>query len=249
MPKTLIIGGCARSGTTGFRSILARDERMAIGLERYLKLSIGNKLTPDLWERDRFCNVRPEDTHVQPQHSSWAGAQVTLEHARLNYENLAYIGDKLPRSGNNYSSLAISKPDTKILYMLRNPFDVAASYNKRAQNEKDKGWRSSVNYKTAIDHWNLDVSETVKYYTKFDIHIIRYESIFRSAAEFESVYQFLNLPLTDTVREIWGNSRRKSLSLEESRSALNDMEKVYICANADFDSYKELLSMGNYLDK
>ncbi|WP_412074397.1 sulfotransferase [Tritonibacter mobilis] len=248
MPQTLIIGGCARSGTTGFRSILAQDDRLAIGLERYLKHSINNRMTADLWSKERFADVQPDDTHVQPGHPSWSSAERTIQHAYAHYDDLVYIGDKLPRSGNNYETLHASAPKTKVLYMLRNPFDVAASYNKRARNENDKGWRPAVDYRVAVDHWNLDVSETVKYLDKLSFHIIRYETIFYSLDEFQAVYDFLNLTMTDSVASNWQNARKKGSVREQQRSALTDDEKVYICAHCDFTSYRKLLRAGGHLE-
>jgi hypothetical protein len=222
---------------------------MAIGLERYLKLSINKKMTADLWKRERLLDVRPDDTQVQPGHPGWNNAYETLKYAYDNYDDLAYVGDKLPRSANSYGCFRDSVPDMKILYMLRNPFDVAASYNKRARNEKDKGWRPQTDYRTAVAHWNLDVTETVKYLEDLQFHVIRYETVFFDRNEFQGVYDFLGLELTDEILDIWQNSRRKSRDMEGQRSALTDEEKVYVCAHSDFGAYRTLLKYGGYLDE
>ncbi|GHG97618.1 sulfotransferase family protein [Pseudodonghicola xiamenensis] len=247
MPKVMLISGCPRSGTTGFRTTLAQDPRMAIGLERYLKLSINKKMTPDLWERERFIDVRPEDTQVQPDHPSWDIANIIIDRVRNDYETLDYIGDKLPRSANSFEVFAETLPDIKIIYLLRNPFDVAASYNKRARNEKDKTWRPVTDYSVAVKHWNFDIRQAVKFLDQLDLHIIRYETIFRNFEEFENVYDFLGLEMNDEARSSWQGAHKRSLSLEAQRSALADEEKVHVSAHCDFGSYRKLLKHGGFL--
>lgn len=247
MPKVMLISGCPRSGTTGFRTTLTQDTRLAIGLERYLRLSINKKLTPDLWERERFIDVQPNDTHVQPNHRSWGIANRAIDRVRDNYDTLDYIGDKLPRSANSFEVLAETLPDIKIIYLLRNPFDVAASYNKRARNENDKRWRPVTNYSVAVKQWNFDIRQAVAFLDQLDFHIVRYETIFQNFEEFEKVYAFLGLEMNDGARSGWQDAHERSLSLEAQRSALTDEEKVHLCAYCNFANYRKLLKHGGFL--
>ena len=250
MPGVLLICGCPRSGTTGFRSIIARDPRLGIGLERYLRRAVNGQISAELFTPKRFADVQPDDTQVQPNHPSWENGQATIQHAVDNYATLDYIGDKLPRLANSYQNLVDEIPDCKILYLLRNPFDVAASYNKRArsQSRNNKQWRAATDYRLAIEHWNFDVQQTARYFDKLDFHIVCYETMYASIQNFQEVYDFIGLELTDHIKGVWKAAHERGKKLEAQRAALTDAEKVHICLKADFATYRDLMDKAGLSD-
>ena len=108
--------------------LLRSHPRVAMGRERYAQRfsHLGESFGPDLWERDRFCSrLEAEDTHHQSLQPYYADLF-------SRFHGCTHVGDKIPKIYENYALVKRHYPDCKIVFMVRNVFDVAQSFEIRA---------------------------------------------------------------------------------------------------------------------
>ncbi|MCB1394406.1 MAG: sulfotransferase [Rhodobacter sp.] len=236
----VVIGGCPRSGTTALFNVLMSDDRFAIGLERYLRHCINDTITADLWTFDRFNELRADDTHVLRTHPNWHMAEPAFERIRVNPERLAYIGDKLPRAARCYPSLFRSAPTAKLLYLLRDPLEVAASFERRAQNPQDS-WRAELDHRAAVDFWNFDLARTMEFYSPARVLILPYETVFARPEAIDAIFGFLGLDISPEVRAAHEAAAKENADLRANRSQMNSAQVDFVRNHADYGTYQQLL--------
>lgn len=232
--KYLFVCGCPRSGTTALWRFLSGDQRIRIGVERY-----GNKffskhfISPEDFEKSRFFNLQEGDTF----YSDLVAFNAYYAEANIGYDDAVYFGDKIPKLYQFFDKLLVNFPESKIIFIVRNIFDVAASYKARALDPEDN-WSSGVS--EAIEDWNMSLRCAQNY--KGDIIIVDYERFFFEKSEVSKIYDFLKLNLTKVVSEDFRNIHTRSQQLEATRTRdLSALEVKEICKKADFGRYRQLL--------
>ena len=106
--------------------------------------------TRDLFDRDRFCrDFRDGDSHhrvLQPYYATLYS----------RYNHCTHVGDKLPNLYEHYQKIIEYFPDSKLIYMLRNPFHLAQSFERRAMDSsgEEGDWPKWRGWKKAIEEWN-----------------------------------------------------------------------------------------------
>ena len=231
----LFICGCPRSGTTALWRLLVGDTRLCLGVERY-----GNRfytrdfLTPDLFEKQRFLSFEKGDTF----YSDLAGFNPYYSKVVDIYDNAVYVGDKIPRLYAFFDKLCVNFPKCKTIVIIRNIFDVAASYKARFLDVADN-WNKDVF--AAVSDWNSS-NEAINSYHG-DLKIVDYEKLFIEKEGLEDIYAFLDLDITDQVLASFKNIISRSSALESHRPrSLNALEVKKICETADFDSYRRIIN-------
>lgn len=242
--KFLFICGCPRSGTTALWEIVSSHERIALGCERYNNLYQKFEIERDLFDEHRFFDIRKGDTFYESIYEKAGNPAIVNNFLNLPkyYNSCLYYGDKFPFLYDYYSLIYTKFPNCKIIFIIRNIFDVANSYLRMAMNGMTL-WPKTRNAKVAIKEWNSSLQSTIGYRHKLHIHIVRYENLFYKREDFEDLFKFLDLDITNSVIETYKKVLNQAEQRELSRKANNFLtfdDKLQISLNADFNSYRIL---------
>ena len=238
----LFLCGCARSGTSALWRLLSANKYIVIGLERYInKCSSPFELTPELYQRDRFYDLQPGDTHFKSLEKGGSGTYYT--NIKDRFDSAKYVGDKIPRLFKYYNQIFDRFPKAKIIFIYRNIFDVSQSFNNRFNNPEDN-WNRD--YKVAIKEWNLSLKNTHTQIKKTpdSIMLIAYEELFFNNYDFTKIYNFLGLTPDSSLENRFEILSKKAKELESKRQVqLSSLQKQEICASADFTLYNQIKSL------
>ena len=239
------ICGVSRSGTTAMADLLRADPQIAMGRERYaFLLSGGHPYGPSLFEKDRFClDHRPDDSHHHK-------AQPYYAELHSRFDQCTLIGDKLPNLYEGYHRVLDHFPGCKVIYMLRNVFHVAQSFQGRHDKAMEQNrdpqrpnspWPEWRDWKRGVEEWNLSLEATLKYAKSHNFHIFSYESLFAQDDLLDDLFDYLELPVVQAVKEAWESSKAAREELEGQRSLRFRSEQMdWIMRHARFDLFQEL---------
>ena len=238
--KYLFICGCARSGTSALWRLMTAHSKLAIGLERYIGRCNQKdfSMSPKHFVKDRFYTLKVGDTHF-PSIEEGKGSEYYSE-IKNRYEESIFFGDKTPKLFRYYEQLFKVFPNTKILFIYRNIFDVAQSFN--LKKEKTGPWKRD--YKTAVKDWNISLRETNQWLQKRENQIlpICYEDLFFGKYFLENIFDFLEVECEELVQYRFKELREEASEIERVRTdKLSSLEKKYIMQNARFNMYKKLI--------
>lgn len=244
----LFVCGCPRSGTTSLWSVLIDHSEVMLGVERY-----GHRIAPDsfsltrdLFSEARFFDVQPNDTFYGDleKFNPYYGA------ARSKYPTFRYLGDKIPLLFNAYTQLFTAIPGVKVIFIFRNLFDVANSYNHRARNPEDATWSEDLDYKGAVNDWNASLHKTLAAKSQgLSILCVEYERLWNRVSgceELERITRFLSLPISKEYAQHFSNWMVRNDILESERrnkKYLDPDEKVYLLSHADVDAYRRIRAL------
>ena len=158
--RYLFICGCPRSGTTAMVHLLNQHKSVILGMERYKKYCNKDKIhfiNVNSFEPDNFFNLKLEETNIHPKNDlKWSNFYNSLKSKFYNNNEFDYflIGDKIPTLERFLGYLNTEFQDVKIIFMLRDIYELAASFNARAENPQDVNWGANKNYKKAVTQWN-----------------------------------------------------------------------------------------------
>lgn len=154
----LFLAGVARSGTTALRRILGNHPEIAVGMERYKKLW-GRRiedLGPELFERERFFDYSDALTNITPE-VSWA--QERLADLEAKWDTARYRGDKMTVI--RARALWERFPQARFVFIVRDISLVASSWERRAADPNDTGWREGAGAERAVAAWNTSVGRVL----------------------------------------------------------------------------------------
>lgn len=194
--KKLFLCGCPRSGTTAFTHVFTAHRKVVLGMERFNHLCTENnfQLTRNHFKLDRFLDVRAEDTFYD-DFNVMHDFDTQIEE---KYPECDYIGFKQPNLYFVYKQIFECFPTATIFFIYRDPVDVAASFQVRANNKTL--WPADRDYKAAIDEWNISAKLTLKAAQDYpQLHIVSYDGIFNSEQNLSPLFNLLNLEMTQLV--------------------------------------------------
>jgi Sulfotransferase family len=241
--RYLFVTGCARSGTSLMANMLRTHPQIAMGNERFARRYYRDAhFPPSLFERERFCRQLlkgdSRDLSLQPYYADL--------YSRI--DRCRYRGDKIPKMASNYAPLLASFIQPKVVYMLRNCFDVANSFKHRAavtpggENE----WPRDRNAVAAIAEWNLSLRNTLAVLDQIDVMFVVYERFLVEAGQLRRLFDFLGLDIPRTVAKRYAKFAREQKRLEEDREiSLTSLEKMHIMRHADFDAYRRAMEIAD----
>jgi len=237
------ICGCPRSGTTALWDIISAHEKNAIGCERFNHLYPLDKITPDHFSRERFFSIQKGDTFYEDISSTRRPTiAINFRRNEKNYDRCMNFGDKFPFLYEYYPFLLSRFPGCRIVFIMRNIFDVANSYLGRA-GAGNPLWPPSRDAAVAVREWNRSLQMTKDFLSKMPIHIVRYEHLFFKKEGHEDLFRFLGLDITDEVRENYHRILQEATDRENTRrsgSLLTSVDKLNIMVHADFETYRFL---------
>lgn len=239
MKKLLFISGVARSGTSALVRAVNQHPKIQVGQERYYWRIEKEEISALDFEKDRFLDVRKEDTH------NMSALQGSVEERRQRYDDAVYIGDKFPNLYKHYDNIFSIFPEARHIYILRNPLSVLESFDARQKDPNDS-WKSS--WEMGMDVWN-DSIRTVANFSEERLRkfiFVRYEEIYRDAAAMNRVFEALGLN---------GIPERDLSFLIDKASDLNatlvprrDDIRLHIAQNSDWSAYAKLDTIINKQD-
>ena len=236
--KYLFIGGCARSGTTALWRVIAKQQSAVIGLERYVNMRFTpNFFRPDLFQEDRFFDVRKGETWY-----SSIDKVPYYSQARHRYRDAKIVGDKIPNLTTLLPEIFEHFPNSVILYIVRNLFDVANSYQKRAIDPNDKTWPEHRDYQRASEDWNSSLEAAIAWANKLPFILINYEKFFAGQADIGSVANFVELD-ADVMKRNYETALR-AIRPGSEQLALSPLQRQYLALNGNFALYSEVLKLG-----
>ncbi len=221
--------------------LLRSHKSFAIGRERYGRLfRTQSTLSPDLFQKERFCTaLLVGDSH----HRALDGYYTEL---LGRFDSCTHFGDKIPNLHKGYHEMARVFPGCKFVFMVRNIFDVAQSFEVRSERSKlcpESGWPTSRGYKQAVEEWNLSLNNTIAALDTGAIYVLEYEKLYTSDGLLKSLFSFLNATLNQSVTTFWAEASKMRIELEVKRAnRLSSCQKNYIMRNSEFENCKILLS-------
>lgn len=235
----LFVCGCPRSGTTAVWRLLTRHPKIGMGVERYINRVDGNfiQLTPELFKKERFFNIQSGDTHFKDLSSGGAGKYYRDLEPR--YNECKWLGDKAPVLYKNYGGLFFRFPNARVVYVIRDIYDIALSYEVRFADKLDS-WK--LDYSDAVEAWNASLLTTLKYKEKgCKIFCIDYTELFYSEYDLDKILLPLGLNRFKELDTFYSNEKIFAQRLISRRtSKLSEMQVEYIKSNARFDLYDKL---------
>lgn len=233
--KLLFIFGTARSGTSALCTLLTRDSRICLGMERYSSISKTARFTPELFEERRFFDIQPGDT--------WYPAleEFADHYARLKpkYAHAEYRGDKIPFLVRRLDYLLKTFPSARFLISVRDIYAVAASYEARAN--VGTSWSNTRRTMAAVQDWNLMLENSLRHIRNPRIHWVLYEDFFSSPAGLEALYSFLGMSPEPEVSATMTEMFAEELKLQALRTTKSgEAERALIDRHARFDLFERL---------
>ncbi len=235
MSKKLFISGCARSGTSALTKLIGSHEKIVLGMERYGKLE--NKdtfcLTEEHFTPSRFLTLKKGDTFRKELKLN----PIVID--KLEKQGYEYIGDKKPGFFLVYEELFNVFSDATVIFIYRNVYDVAESWNKRAI--EGNNWPVQKNYKKAVFSWNNSLITTIDQIKKGrNIICVNYEDIFLKKINLLSLYRKLGLEIDESTKKKLNSLLNKSDDIEKKRTKLNEEEYEFVEKHARFRLLKEI---------
>jgi hypothetical protein len=183
--KFLFVFGCPRSGTTYFHSIMAWHPAIALGLERFSRRMLTRTLMPLHFDRQRFFCMEAGDTWYDNLLQFPGQQRLCEEH----YDAAEYVGDKVPLGYEVFDHLITHFFDVRFVVLVRNVFDVAASYERRRRGITH--WNREWGPRKAVEHWNASLRAILEYAEVAQVLPLLYEDLTVSATTLDGVAEFL----------------------------------------------------------
>lgn len=225
--------GCGRSGTTALTELVNRHPDVAIGYERFALIGSAGGLSPELFEPDRFRDFRDGDSHWR-SYVNKPMRELVLHRCHA----ASVVGDKIPQLVERLDQLdAFSDP--RVIFIVREPFAVAKSFESRAMNERD-GWSSQRDFRMAVNEFNDAMDNILAYVARGRPYLLLdYDGLFLRREGLDDIWTFLGvdpgrLPSLDDIFS-WKSGRTVA-----NRSELLARE---VSLNADFGALRQVLSL------
>ena len=239
--RQLFVCGAARSGTTAMTRLLNTHPDIVVGIERFktrLLRADDEEDLPALFAKERFFDYDPGDTNVNYRRS-YRG---DMERAARKFDDAVYIGDKVPNLYRRLDFIAAKFPDCRVVYMLRDPLHVAASWQVRALDEED-AWPAENDYRQAVADWNESVRIALAARKNLGprISYVSYERVF--GARGWGVWRELmrRLELSPKANTLTRNFMQKSIRRGRAARDVPEDVRAYVAEHADLGTYAELL--------
>lgn len=231
--KYLFIAGCARSGTSALAELVGSHPSIVMGMERFGHLydPTNFKARRELFKKDRFLHMEANDSFYMDFDAFHSWAPDISE----KYDLAEYVGDKRPDLYTSYDLIHREFDAPIFLFIHRNIYDVAASWAHRAKEATE--WPSHLDFRASVEAWNQSMELTLQAVKRGqNVIMIRYEDIFDSVGNLDSLFVALGLPLSSQVAAKYASQTAQIEQLRQRRERLpSDAHRQFIKKNARFD--------------
>lgn len=193
--RHLFLAGLGRSGTSALADLMVAHPAIAVGMERYkFAAREGRELTPELFEREAFFDFSDGLTNITPaSNARWASYYAGLE---AKWDGVSYVGDKITHLG--LGGIWQTLPDARFVCIIRNVFDVAASWQVRSDNPADP-WAGDA--MKAVDRWDRSLRQVARARRAHpdQVAVVEYERLYGDpdAASLRAIVDWLGLAWDD----------------------------------------------------
>ena len=220
-------------------------------MERF-KLIMNNKnidqFTPDLFEAHKLFDFSDGYTNKMPDGS--AAMKQYYDDMQAKYPNLAYVGDKVPGSFRVAGKIHECFPHTKCVFIIRDIFETACSWQARAEREGDS-WPASRTAIHAVKPWNACLHFFLSLQQQYpeDFYMVDYRSFFdgdpKEFSVLDTMCDFINLPADASMREAFTSARYKyAEGIKNKERGLDQVTLQYIDAHADRAAHEKAIGVG-----
>ena len=241
--KFIFIGGCGRSGTSVLTKIIGSHHQIVLGNERYNKLMRKKSfsLSRDHFTKERFFTIQYGDTFYDDFNKVSAHNGIAEK-----FDEAVYFGVKYPRFDRIYHLMKKYFGDFKYLYIYRNIFDVAESWNRKAK--RVGRWPRDKNYLKAVQRWNQSLYNTLlQLKNGADIICIHYDGLLFTNKPIHHIFDKLGIPIDENVLKTLIKTRKEAPQKKAEKGTLSGKEVEFIKNNARFDLYDKINSKYNVL--
>ena len=241
--KNLFIGGCGRSGTSVLTDIIGSHHQIVLGIERYNKLMHKSSfnLSKAHFAKERFLTIQNGDTFYDDLNKFKAHRGIAEK-----FVDAVFVGLKYPPFDRIYDIMRERFGSFKYLYIYRNIFDVAESWNRKAA--KGGNWSPDKNYLKAVKRWNQSLQHTLQHLkNSADIICIHYDDLLFTYKSIQPIFDRMDIPIDYNVLNSLANARKIAPEKKAAKGILTENEIEYIKNNARFDLYDEIHSKYNIL--
>ena len=238
--KTIVfVVGTARSGTTATVRLLNSHSRICIGMERlkYVKTLKGNE-----FDKKRFFSFSPEQTNILPTtNGPWKKFYADLE---SRFDQSKVVGDKFGTKPGIFKRIRSVYPEARFIHIVRSIDRVAASWNVRAADKKDR-WPPHADYRAAVPRWNMANREALDAIDRgLPVTVIDYEKFYSNQSDIDGLLEFLTVSTDASFLETYKASCR--FFTDEVRGRKLERlpgEEAYIAEHADLGQFARLKAL------
>ena len=155
MSRILLMCGTPRSGTSYLATVIGSHSRVVMGIERYKLRWVSGDVEPELFARERFFDLRAEDT-VLPSRVVFPA----LGEMEAKFDTCEFVGDKYPHIVNKLNIVQARLPGSCVIFTLREPIAVAKSWDARAADPADR-WPKANGFEAGIAFWKQSLCNIV----------------------------------------------------------------------------------------
>lgn len=193
--RHLFLAGCPRSGTSALAFLLNEHPRIALGFERFKRTRA--LLEPLHFAPEQFFSPVLAETDIQ--------GELLYERLRERWRNgsVTVIGDKVPLYWRVLPELLERFPHGRLVLLVREPYDVAVSFDRRAGDPGD-WWPAENDHRLAMTMWN----EALEHVRKAElagyaerIFLVPYEALLAGEERWlQALLSFLDVPVIERLR-------------------------------------------------
>ncbi len=240
--RVLFVCGAARSGTTALARLLNTHPDIVVGIERFKYRLLGAQDEIDyasLFTRERFFSYEPGDTNIDFNNTYVNDFQ----RMRPKFDSAMYVGDKIPGLYKRFRFLGETFPHCKVIFIVRDPMLVAASWESRAA-DADDGWPEHRGYVQAVEEWNRSLAYALKgrRILRQDLICVSYERTFDSRRH--AVLRELGKTLE--LDNPWNRNSKHFLWKASDRArrsrVVSEEVREYVERHADYEKYLKLIA-------
>ena len=243
MPDLLFLAGLGRSGTTALLEVVAAHEAVALGVERYKRLypRDDEPVTAGLFEEQRFFDFTDGLTNLTPDRSpEWAPHYAAM---RAKWPTARYVGDKMVaiRLQHVWETL----PDARFVCIVRDLEPVAASWEARARDPDDVGWRADQDATKAVAGWNRSLRRVRRAVRQRPDHaaVVEYDRFFAdpAGASLDRVLAWLGLDRSTELDAAFQRVHRQYVEkVAPKQRTLSAQTRDFLDAHAERDVWDQV---------
>lgn len=243
--RFLFIAGTARSGTSALAELLCAHSEMIVCNERFYKLANEARiaeLTPETFAPERLLYPSPDETH----NHDWNNGGPYQRRLVEKYPRVRVLGDKVPHYHHHAAHIAAQFPECRFVFLSRNIFDVANSWQKRKDDPEDVVWTDG--YRKAVKFWNADNRMLARLAQRFGprVAVVSYERLYSYTPHYlRNLLRFLDVADDDRfIVEAYGRATRDWMKRFAQPSVLARDDLAWIAEHAEIELQRDLINAG-----
>lgn len=242
--EPLFLLGLGRSGTTALGSLLSAHPSIVLGIERFKLLGRRDRIhemSPALFSRERFFDFDDGLTNLTPQ----AGAtwRAHYDEMAAKFDHARYVGDK--QTHTRVQALLEAVPGARVVAIVREVSEVAASWDARAKNPRDPNWPEAQDAQAAVRRWNRSNQQLLRALRRdpAQVTVVEHASFFGDpeGGRWAELLDWLGLEGTAETGAGFRSAHARFAQVRDKERALAAEDADYVREHADLEVWGRLL--------